>query len=682
MGVNGIYGLSGSGLDIESMVKVGMMSKQNEYDKMAQKFTKNEWTKSAYLEINNSITTFNMSTLSQYKMSASMNAKTAESSSSAVKVEANASAPLVSHNVEVQSMSSNAYVISTASPSRVAGADSSSIKLQDTLFSSLTYNSTTKIASGTTSDGKSFSVDTTQNANAIEFVLKDGTKDSNNVEKSATISLTYEELANGATFNDLVTKISNSGLNIKASYDSVYDKFSVFNTQTGSENNISIELAKQDTFTGTKHRNITYTRTDTVTQDYFGNVTSTTTGELENRHSSGFIQQSKTYSEVAGSVTANFFNSWELFQSKDGDLYKPDTDIKQTDATSDYWKFQAAESGTFTRTTTTTVTVTTNTTKSNVIGSPTTTSATSTEVDTANNTNENYTNNLTNSNNTLTGTDAKIKIDGVLYDKVADNKITVNGITYTATKKTEGTETVTVSQDVDAIVDKVKSFVQDYNKLLASLYEKYDEKPETGYTPLTQTQKDQMKDEQIEKWEEKAKKGLLYHDQTLGKAILAMRNAISQPIEGVDGTYNSAYSIGISTTGLKGQLVLNEDKLRAALAADSDSVYNVFATLDSSKKDASGNVINNPDGNGFAQRLGDIFTDATKNIKTRAGSSEDITEDSDLNNLLRQLQTKMSNFRKMMNSFEDALYKKYDAMETALAKLGAQLNFVTGSFQQ
>lgn len=28
MGVNGIYGLSGSGLDVESMVKVGMMSKK------------------------------------------------------------------------------------------------------------------------------------------------------------------------------------------------------------------------------------------------------------------------------------------------------------------------------------------------------------------------------------------------------------------------------------------------------------------------------------------------------------------------------------------------------------------------------------------------------------------------------------------------------------------------------
>ena len=36
MGANGIYGLSGSGLDIESLVKMGMMKKQNQYYKMYQ----------------------------------------------------------------------------------------------------------------------------------------------------------------------------------------------------------------------------------------------------------------------------------------------------------------------------------------------------------------------------------------------------------------------------------------------------------------------------------------------------------------------------------------------------------------------------------------------------------------------------------------------------------------------
>jgi flagellar hook-associated protein 2 len=38
----------------------------------------------------------------------------------------------------------------------------------------------------------------------------------------------------------------------------------------------------------------------------------------------------------------------------------------------------------------------------------------------------------------------------------------------------------------------------------------------------------------------------------------------------------------------------------------------------------------------------------------------------------------MSNFKKMMDAFEERLYKKYDTMEATLAKLGSQLNYITG----
>ena len=163
-----------------------------------------------------------------------------------------------------------------------------------------------------------------------------------------------------------------------------------------------------------------------------------------------------------------------------------------------------------------------------------------------------------------------------------------------------------------------------------------------------------------------------------------MRNAISTAVDLGDGDpvnskTVSAYDLGISTTGIKGQLKLDEDKLNRALNEDGESVYNVFARLGNVKKIVNGQEVDDPKYNGIAQRLGDIFTNATKNIKTRAGSSADIAEDSDLNNLLRELQTKMSNFKKLMSAFEDKLYKKYDAMETALAKLGTQLNYVTGS---
>ena len=245
------------------------------------------------------------------------------------------------------------------------------------------------------------------------------------------------------------------------------------------------------------------------------------------------------------------------------------------------------------------------------------------------------------------------------------------------------TATVSVTQDKDTIISYVKSFVENYNTLLSDLYKAYDEKPNSNYKPLTDSQKAEMKDEQIEKWEEKAKAGMLYHDQTLGKVIDEIRSAVSTSIEGVSGSYDSIYSIGISTTGLKGQLTLDEDKLKAALDNDSESVYNVFAKLEYKNEatTAAGKLQETADNyskSGIAQRLGDIFVSSMKSIKSVSGTDTSTNDDSDLSTLMRELQTKMSNFKAMMNAFETKLYKKYDAMEVALSRLGMQLGYITG----
>ena len=639
MGVNGIYGLSGSGLDIESMVKVGMMSKQNEYDKMAQKFTKNEWTKAAFLDVYSTVNTFNTSTLSQYKMSANMNAKNAESSGSALKVTANASAAIMNHKVEVESLSSNAYLLSTQKLTRynndtgAVDANSSSIQLKSVLFQNISADASGNVT-GTANAASAY-----QNVNAqmsdvgFSFILSDGTKaisEMSDAEKQAnTVSFTYEELLGSdtqeaLTMNDLVSRVNALGTNVRAAYDSLNDSFSFYNKNGGSANAISIS---------------------TPANPATGNP--------------------------ASSVAARFFNSLGMYSSINGELhaanrsdisYDPNADTSAANSTKFFLDGKQLFTGTEQvdqadgSTTTNTYWYTKNDdgTESRLTGATPdqfrlTTGGTA----------------------TTTGTDGSIKVDGITY-KTTDNKATVGGITYSALEKTSSAATVSVTQDTDAIVDKVKKFVEDYNKLLSGLYEKYDEKPNKDYKPLTQSQKDQMKDEQIEKWEEKAKAGLLYHDQTLGKIIDEMRSAISTPVDGISGKYNSAYSLGISTTGIKGQLTLDETKLRNALAADSESVYNVFAKLDA--KDEA-------EGNGIAQRLGDVMVTAAKNIRSKAGSSADITEDSDLNTLLRELQTKMSNFKKLMSSFEDKLYKRYDAMEVTLAKLGTQLNFILGGNQ-
>lgn len=633
MGVNGIYGLSGSGIDVESMVKVGMMSRQNEYDKMAQKFTKNEWIKADYLELNNKITTFNASTLSQYKMSTTMNARTADSSSAAVKVTANSTAGLMNHKVAVSELSSNAYLISEKDAIKRINKSSDtyssdSIYLKDILFSNLTLSSDKTKVSATTlrngvaatddngnslPNGKNYGTGYVSLANnAIAFKISDGVtmekdadgnvkKDSsgNEILKKAEITFTYKEIMDGVTLNDLASRINAAGLNIRASYDSVQDQFTLYNKQGGEDNNIRIET-------------------------YDNNGTNL----------------------YAGSVAMGFFNELNLKQSISGEI----------DTTKKFKLFTGNGAGSLD----------------------------------ANGNEKSY-------SFTAAGKSGTINVDGIDYT-TTDNRITVGGVTYTALNVTASKDsngnvtalnaaTVSVTQDTDSIMDKVKSFVTDYNKLLADLYAKYDEKPNSDYKPLTQSQKDQMKDDQIEKWEAKAKAGLLYHDSTLGKVIQTMRSAVSESVDGIEGKYNSIYSLGISTTGIKGQLVLDEDKLKTALANDPDAVYNVFAKLESTTTNnasavyqtGNGKVTTKSNGNGIAQRLGDIFVEANKLIKERAGSSADITEDSDLNTLLRNLQTKMSNFKRAMNSFEDALYKKYDNMESTLAKLGMQLNYVMGN---
>ncbi|MBR1647668.1 MAG: flagellar filament capping protein FliD [Selenomonadaceae bacterium] len=670
MGVNGIYGLSGSGLDIESMVKVGMMSKQSEYDKMAQKFTKNEWTKAAYLDVYSTVNTFNTSTLSQYKMSANMNAKTADSSSSAVKVSANASAGIMSHKVEVAELSSNAYLVGVDSVTRKNTSAQNSIKLADAIFRSDMTDNGDGTVTVDVGAGSTFTRTYNLTDVAFKFTLTDGTQGDvsqmSDAEKSAyTVSYTYQDLlgdsnTGAVTFNDLVSKINGLDTNIRASYDSVNDRFSFYNREGGKDNSIQFTLdAMPAGYTGYGSFGANESASMLNTRDFLNGLnlmqskgTEVYSG-LESSKDFSYNTQTKIFTNTTNGMTYNTGTK---------EYYDPNTNLSYKTTTRKFYsEGNEVQSGTDSNGNTYYYTTDSDG-NENVLsaGSFTMPSRTPGTMEVT-----------VGSTKTVSGTNGSVKVDGITYE-TTDNKVSVGGITYTALDKTSSAATVSVTQDTDAIIDKVKQFVEDYNKLLSGLYEKYDEKPNKDYKPLTQSQKDNMKDEQIEKWEEKAKAGLLYHDQTLGKIIDNMRSAISNTVEGVNGKYNSAYSIGISTTGIKGQLVLDETKLKNALAEDSDAVYNVFAKLDNNDEAS---------GNGIAQRLGDVMVTAAKNIRSKSGSSADITEDSDLNNLLRELQTKMSNFKKLMSSFEDKLYKKYDAMEVTLAKLGTQLNFVLGGNQ-
>ena len=625
MSSTGIYGLSGSGIDVDSMVKVGMMTKQNEYDRMYKKEVRQEWTKEAYANLYSDLTTFTTSTMSKYKMSATLNPQTVSSSSSTVATAtANADAAAMTHYVKVNSMSSNAYLLTgNEGISRNDGKEGS-LNLKD-LFDT----------SGVERDG-------------ISFTVSDG-------KSEATITITQEQL-DRQTLNDLASAFNGTGLGLKASYDATNDSFSLYNNTGGSANGIymkanddyaaqllnSLNLHKVSVTTDADNET-TSTLSDAALT--FGDYASSTTTSADLAVTGTATDNDGQISgfQVDGQDVSIFYYDTNTASISIGGqaysaTYSTDDDGTRTFNFTYSSEFDGADS----KVVSYSLAVASN---GGVTGTSTTTEGTM---------------------NGMAGTDASVTIDGKTYN-TDTNKLTVSNVTYSLTGV--GSSTMTVSQDTEKLVENVKSFVDDYNKLLDKLNEMYNEQRYSDYDVLTESQKKGMTEEQIEKWEEKAKSGLMHRNEYVGRLISDLREAIYTPVDSVDGKYRTMMSIGVESQTDRGHLKIDEDKLRKVLAEDPDSVYQLMGHLDSDDDYSK---------NGVVQRVSDVANSAMKSIKSYAGTSTEVADGSSLGKLIQDMQQKMSNFKVMMNAFEDALYKKYDKMEQAIQRLGVQLGYITG----
>ena len=542
-GAKGIYGLSGSGLDVESLVKVGMISHQKKYDRIYKKEVETEWRKEAYANVYDKVNTFK-SRMSDYRLSSSTKPMTTTSSNAdAVTATANASAGVMGHTVEVTQAATNAYLMTATSQIGRAGTPGST-KLRDIAFS------------GGARPGGMLDGDT-----ALKFKVSNGTG-------SAEVSFTAEEIfTKNLTLNDLANRINNArytdssgkktSLNIRANYDSVSDGFSLANSKTGTNNKIDLTV-------------------DTTSS--------------------------------SASYTTTLLNNMNLGVVSNGTIGTP-------------------------------MTLTTS--------SPTTISM------------------------AAAGTNANVKIDGRNYANLQENNLTVNGVTYTFKKPTPvGTPaTVNVAQDQDKLVENVKKFVDEYNALLDELNKLYGDKGHKDYGVLTKSQEEGMTKDQVEKWNAKAKEGLLYRDNYVRSIISDLRDAVINRVQSVPGRYSTLSSIGITAKNQTGHLQIDETKLKNAIAAEPDAVNRLISYDD--ENDDYGN-------NGVASRIFNKLGGRLKELERHSGVAADKTDLSELGKLIQNYEKQMSDFKKLMSSFESKLYQKYNAMETAISRLSTQFNFFNG----
>ena len=280
----------------------------------------------------------------------------------------------------------------------------------------------------------------------------------------------------------------------------------------------------------------------------------------------------------------------------------------------------------------------------------------------------------------VNGQDSVIYVNGAKYTGTS-NTFSINGLTITATGVTgtsyDATETnavsATVNTDTQGIYDKVKDFLTQYNALINEMTSLYNADSAKGYDPLTSEEKDAMSDSEVELWENKIKASLLRRDDTLSSLISSMTTAMTKSVE-INGKSYSLSTFGIKTLGYfnaaeneqnayhidgdedDSATSGNTDKLMAAIASDPDSVVEFMQQM-------STNLYNAIDAKMKTSSLSSVYT--VYNDKEMASEYSDYTD------LIKKWEDKLQDQ-------EDYYYKKFSAMETALAKLNSSSSALTG----
>ena len=152
--------------------------------------------------------------------------------------------------------------------------------------------------------------------------------------------------------------------------------------------------------------------------------------------------------------------------------------------------------------------------------------------------------------NRTEGKDAQIVLNGVTYTGDS-NTFEVNGLTITALQESSKEITLTTRQDTEGVYNKIKSFLKEYNALINEMDKLYNAESTKEYEPLTDEEKKELSDSEVEKWEDKIKGSILRRDSNLSTISNAMKTIMLQGVT-VNGKQMYLSDFGIETLGYFG----------------------------------------------------------------------------------------------------------------------------------
>ena len=276
--------------------------------------------------------------------------------------------------------------------------------------------------------------------------------------------------------------------------------------------------------------------------------------------------------------------------------------------------------------------------------------------------------------------DAIIYYNNVKYTSDS-NTLTVNGLTITAKAKTDSAVNIEVAADVDSAYNTIKNFVKSYNELIDEMNKYYNEK-DAGYDALTDDEKEKLSDTQIEKWEEKAKQGLLRRDSTLQTLLSGMRTTLNQGVQ-VTMEDGSTKTMTLASLGIVTGDYTENGKLHILGDEDDDqysSETNTLKNLLESGSDIVGQVIG---GSTNTSGVGTQMYDYLRKSMTRiegVRSTQTFYNDKTLDSEIDDYDDDIDKWDEKLQNLEDKYYDQFSKMESAMAKLQSQQSYLSSLF--
>ena len=275
--------------------------------------------------------------------------------------------------------------------------------------------------------------------------------------------------------------------------------------------------------------------------------------------------------------------------------------------------------------------------------------------------------NLTRSSNTFDLEGLKVSVTGKFGYDSAGNLDSSQAVTFNA------------QADVDGVTELVSKFFEEYNALVEEVNTQITSKPDKSYGPLTDEQKAEMTEAEIERWEKKAKQGLLFNDGTMRDLSGSLQSFLTD-LMGTGISYDDLEEMGISVSSNYmdgGKIEFNEAKFKQAMSTQPDKVAKVFTGEGTSSK-------------GLAQSMQDRMTPYATRYGTRNGGSYGrlIEEagspkvpisvmDNYIYREIESIQDMIATLQERLSSEEDRYIKQFTSMETMINKLNTQSGYLS-----